>query len=91
MIETIGQAASRALTEAGFVDVGVRVEQRGQGSLYGSYVDLSVSGMCPCGVQSRFGLRWYPGRPPTPEAIHAKLKPCAIKHIEKDRAEGRWT
>lgn len=89
MIETIEQAAVRAMTDAGFASATATLETVGQ-HRHNLHRQLTVRALCPCGEPSGFGMGWGDGFDPPPDAIHGWLKTSALRHIEKDRAEGRW-
>ena len=89
--DDLKEAACRAMLDAGFVSPEAFAGDR---TVYGHVerVELVVSGLCPCGLgQSRMALTWLPGHMPRPEHIYEKIKASGLKHIDEDRAAGRWT
>lgn len=78
-------AAVQGMQEAGFVNVSA--EHRAHVS---DSVAITVQGDCPCGLgTSRMGLVLTPVNA-WPDRVHALVYKSALKHIEEDRAEGRW-
>lgn len=80
-------AVASALTEAGFVNVRARVEEH----IPDVSDSVSVEGDCPCGRgRSQFSYAYPKSRPPPALALRALVLEQAQKHIDQDKAEGRW-
>lgn len=86
-------AARQGMEAAGFVRVGAEAVQ---GYVSGNVFVLAEGG-CPCGIgRSRGQIRldyWFGGDEPLvigPREVENKFREMGLKHIEEDRAAGRW-
>ena len=89
-MDTFAAAAKRGLEQAGFVDVVTHAFKTDDEQLR-----ISGSGMCPCGTESRFGMVWsgasmHRNTTDVIKIVELQMQRAGIKHIAKDREEGRW-
>lgn len=89
MLPRLAEAVERGLLRAGFASVEVRIENM-KYDLH-PCIAIVARATCPCGELSSFGVRYANESmlPPVgymEEHIHA----MGVRHIEQDKAEGRW-
>ena len=86
----LAKAAQRGMESAGFVNVRTDVQNEGQRVL------LYARGDCPCGIgQSGVGMAFTKemlahNTVDMTVMVEHRIHAESMKHIDQDRAEGRW-
>ena len=87
-MEILVAAAERGMTSAGFVNV------KGESRSAGDRLEIAVRGDCPCGLgRSGAGMVVSPDLILGGNAeriVEDRIHAISVRHIEVDKAEGRW-
>jgi hypothetical protein len=84
--DKIAKQMERGLLDAGFA----RVEVMWEEPIRGSVRICCARAFCPCGEPSTFAYAFNRLHDRDPEGMYHRAYYAGKKHIEKDKAEGRW-